>query len=485
MQLKVYTLEDLFELGKVIIKSETGVSFPFQRRTLHRALVKVAALFGADASIQTVRLTHDMTLEGLSGTLLERKGLEYSTPVRPTTPARLLGKIVSLAPVTADRTLAKDSLVIRPATTTQSAIEFQLEAAAIIPGPAPGPAGTESNIVSAVCTVYGTKGNGVVAGTDLKLKYRLPEVDHFEVTEESGGGFEKQTDVEYRSSIREATRGRHESTWAGLERLLKTVKLDSGQRIVIAKVFEDFVADKVYAYVDDGSGVSATVMPTDSATYNISGHTGNPATDTLFWEYTEHNVSIYVQLPYYHTPPWNDTVTTIVKKYTVATATWADLVLNTDYYVDIDSGRLSMLVALLPGDKLRVWFPFYTGLVGLAAKYVNGIVGDAVAIGWRPVGQQVQIRAPVTVFNPSVAATLIFNSGWDSQFGRELAQTYAITYLNSLNIGFSAKYGVINHILNGIPGVSSVENLLLNGLTTDCSPTNAYGVVRGNGVITL
>lgn len=492
MHLKVYTIEDLFEIGKAIIRNDTGIQYPFQKRTLHRALLRTASIFGADTSIQTLRLTHGMTLEGLSGSLLERKGLEYNTPIREATPARLIGRAIPMTvPSPADYTLPTDAIVMRPATSTQSAIEFRLEAASVIPV---GGAIDSANLISAVCTVYGITGNGVpVTATPivppylgmLELKYPVNGIRGFQVTSDSAGGAQKQSDQQYRSDIRQAARGRHESTWAGIEKLLKTVKMESGYRVTIAKVFEDFTASRVWAIIDDGSGTSAIVGPINATTYDISLYPGGG-----YWEYQEHGNSIYVQLPQYHMPYWNDLHAGIggaesaVMKYTAATGAWTNLVVNTDYYVDIDSGRLALVTSLVPGDMLRVWFVFYTSLVGMAARYVNGITGDPTLTGWRPVGQPIRIRAPFTVTTPSISGTMIFNPGFDSQFGRELATTYVMTYMDSINIGESAKYGIVNHIVNSVPGVKSVDDLLLGGLAQDANPTNPFGVVR-SGTISL
>jgi len=435
-----------------------------------------------------------MTLEGLSGSLLERKGLENFTPIRPAAPARLIGRAVCTEnPAPAIYTLPKDTIVIRPATATQSAIEFQLEAVSVIPLAG----GLESaNLVSAVCTTYGTNGNGVPVSPSppvlpaptglLELKYPINGIIGFQVTSESAGGAAKQSDPDYRRDIREAARGRHEATYAGITRLLKTVKLETGHRVTTSKLFENFTTSRVMAIIDDGSGDSSIVAPVDTTTYDVAGFSAiSPLLDATYWEHLEHGMAIDLQLPQYHIPSWADWVNAGIRFYDASTATWSVWAANTDYFVDVDSGKLVFATPINAGDRVRVWFTFYTGLVGLAAKYMNGIVGDPSLTGWEPVGQQIRIRGPYTVTNPTAGATVVFNPGFDSQFGRELIETYVVTYLNSLDIGEAAKIGVINHIANSVPGVKSVDDLLLNGGSTDVQPTHQYGVVRGNGVMSF
>ena len=476
MQLRVYTIDDLFEIGKAIIRNDTGVSYPFRRRTLHRALLYVASLFGSDASIQTIRLAHGMTIEGLEGTLLERKGLEYDTPRRERTYARLTGRFIPIvSPAPADYTAPQDTLVLRSATVTQSAIEFPTEAAAVIPS-----GGTQSNLVSAVCSQAGIAGNSIALGTSLALKYPIAGISHFLTETDSGGGFEEQEDADYRTDIREAKRGNHEATWSGITRLLKTVKLDSGHRVIAAKVFEDFTSGLVWGIIDDGSGLLATVGPIDSTTYAYGGF---PA--ATYYEKTFSAANIDIQLPDCHLPYWNTGVDSDIRYYDASAGTWATLIYNTDYFVDIDTGHVVFGFMTDVGDIVRIWYLFYTGLVGEAAVYVNGIHGSLTFKGWRPVGQSVRIRGPYTLVQPTVSATLEFNSGFDSQFGRELAATYALTYLNSLDIGEAAEYGVMTHIIANAPGVKSVKNLLLNGGVIDVPATHPFGVVRGGGVISI
>lgn len=469
MRLSLFTYNDLFELAKAVLSSATGVEYPLNPGTLHGALASVASLFGASASLQTLQLVKGTSLEGTSGTLLDRRGLEEGVPRALSAPARGQGRMIPLtSPAPADYTAAAGTTVIRPATATQSEIAFTLEAAAVIPA-----GGTYSNLVSIVCSDRGTRGNDISSGTSLDLKYSINGISHFLLSSTTGGGAEKQSAAEYRVDIRGARKSNGEASWAGIETLLKTVQLSSGSRITVSRLFEDFVGRTVNAIVDDGSGDSSNVAPVDTTTYDIGGF---PA--ATYWEYTAAGGEIYVQLPAYHLPYWNAGIDADV--YHWDGLAWNLLTQNTDYWINIDTGKLVFAAALGVGDSLRVWFHFYTGLLGLAARLVNGVRGSATERGWRSMGFPIRLRGPYTCVTPSVSATLTFDEGYDSVFGRELASTLVLAYLDGLGIGDSARYSVVNAVLSRAPGVSIVDGLLLAGGIVDVAPTHPYGVVRGD-----
>lgn len=472
MRLTLYTQADLYNLAVSIMRNVSGVDYPFAPRTFQRALAQVASLLGASASAQTLNLVNATALENTSGTLLDRRGLESNTPRLGAAPSRGTGRMIPLvSPAAAAYTAPANTVVIVPATATQSEKAFKLEAAATIPL-----AGTQSNLVSIVSLEHGISGNDITAATQLALKYPIGGISHFLLATDTGGGVSRQSDAEYRSSIRSAKRAHGESTWAGLESLLKTVRIASGNRVTVAKVFHDFVLGTVTAYIDDGSGDSSLVGPEDVTTYAFGGGT--------YWTYNATGSDVYVRLPYSHLPSWNDGVDAMLEIDTGAG--FVTQVEGTDYWVDIDTGIIALATPLSVGDVLRAQFDFYAGLVGEAARQVNGVYGSNTVRGWRPVGQSIRIRGPVSVNNPTVAATLFFSDDRDSHFGRELASALVLTYLNSLNIGDAASYSKINKILLSVPGADRLEGYTLDGGVVDVSPTSPYGVIRGDaGSITV
>ena len=471
MRLTLYTQADLYELAKAIMRNVSGVDYPFSPRTFQRALAQVASLLGASASAQTLNLVNSMALESTTGTLLDRRGLENNTPRFGSAPARCQGRVIPIvSPAAAAYTAPAGTIVIQPATATQSEIAFKLEAAATIPL-----GGSQSNLVSAVALEYGTAGNDIASGTSLSLKYSISGISHFLLSSDSGGGVERQSEDEYRTAIRNARRSFGESTWAGIESLLKTVRLSSGNRITVSRVFEDFVNGTVTAYIDDGSGSGALVGPQDSTTYGFGG--GN------YWYYNASGSDVYVRLPYSHLPSWSDGVDASLDVDTGAG--FGGLTEGVDYWVDIDTGIISLAAPLSVGDQLRAQFTFYTGLVGEAARLVNGVYGSSTVRGWRPVGQSVRVRGPLSVDTPTVEATLFFEDDKDSHFGRELAASLVLTYLDSLNIGEAARYSKINKILLSVPGADRLEDYTLDAGTADVGPTSPYGVIRGDASLIL
>ncbi len=477
MRLTLFTREDLYELGKAIIKNSTNVAYPFAKGTLHRAFVELASLFSGQASAQTLRLISGTILEGLTGNMLKRRGLEDGVEQGRSAPARAQGYFVpAIIPAPAAYTVTAGVSVIRPATSTQSKIQFRVEATATIPIGA-----SLSNTISIVAIEKGTKGNGITSGTQLQLEYPIAGVSHLLLTSDTGGGLDTQSDVEYRTSIREAKATFAEGSWAGITSLLKGVSIDSGARVTVARVVEDFVNDTVTSYIDDGSGDSALIGPIDSTSYPFASHPNN------YWEYIPTGIKVNVRLPYSHLPGWADGVTEQIEFFTGGSwGVWVTLAHNVDYYVNEDTGQIAFVVPLTVGQIIRVWFRFYHGLVGECAKFVNGMEGSTTIRGWRPVGRSMSIRPPTSVLKPSVSADITFNSGFDSTFGRAVAKDVVEAYLQGLDVGESARYDVVNGILHKVKGVKYVTNLLLAGGNTDVPPATTYGVIRADaGTIVL
>lgn len=466
MKLSLYTHDDLMSLAKAIIRDSTGINYPFSERTFHKAIIDVIALFGARASGQTIQLAKHYSLEFTSDNLLDRRGLENDVLREEPAPARVAGIFRTIN----YPTVASSDLVITPgtqvslsATSTQSKISFYTEAVGtILTG------SNTSNELVLVCTNRGISGNNITSGTSLTLDYPINGVGVFYTSGDSGGGLDRQTASEYRASIRNKRKSLGECTWLGIESLAKTVKQVTGNRVIAAKIFENFSTGINTLYIDDGSGSSTSIGPIDITYSQLSGG--------IYWNYTEASINLEIQLPTYHLPYWT-VGSGFLQKDTGSG--WTAQSQNTDYFVNIDTGKIVFASALNPGDKVRAKFDFYGGLVAEVAENINGILGDSEKDGWRPAGNFIQVRPPTSVDKPTVSADIIFNKDSDSQFGRELATTFVVTYLNSLDIGEVARYGVISKIISNIPGVDYVDNLLINSAASDYPPTSAYGVVRG------
>jgi hypothetical protein len=322
----------------------------------------------------------------------------------------------------------------------------------------------------------GSKGNVIPNAATLELKSPVPKVGSFKTYSASSGGDERETDEKIRVRARAKRRGSGEATWAGIESLLTTVSLSDGQQVISAKLFEAFdepsplYSGIVYAIIDDGSGSSTLVGPTDTTTYVFGG--------ASYWEFVATDYHVYIQADDYPFVLWNDGVNAKLERdngagYIAQTE-------GTHYWVDSDRGVIALATPLTVGQKIRIQFSFYLRLVKEAAKYVNGLAGSENIRGWRPVGYSVRIRAPYTVVKPSVSASIVFSEGWDSTYGRALATTNVLAYLNGLEIGAPARYDVIQGILHKSPGVDYVSNLLLDSGVVDVPVTDKYGCVRGD-----
>jgi len=475
MKLQIRTHEELFDIAKAIVRGVTGVEYPFGEGTFHRALLQVPSMFGADTSVQCLRLVNGLAASGLKDTLLDRKLLENGLARNPPTSARVSGRfrvITGVAP--AGGYFARlGTKVMRAATPTQSEIAFTTEAAATI---APGDA--ISNLVYAVCNDLGTRGNAIVDGTSLDIGLPINGILDFYTESDAGGGFERESNSEAVTRYHEARKGHHEATWSGILANAKTVRLASGHRVQVASLFEDFENDTQTLIIDDGTGLFTSVSPIDNTTIPFGG------ADYVYKD--ADGYSIYWQIPSEYLPivQWNDGVDAVIWKY--SGGAWALLAEGVDYWINIYTGMVGLAVPIQSsaGERLRAQFNFYVGLTREVAKYVNGIRGSDNVKGWRACGRAVRVLGPSSRQAVNVAATLHFVSGYDSQFGRELGAIAVMSYLNAVEVEKLARYGIIDSILHDLPGIEYVSELLLNSGTTDVNPTTRYGVVRA-GTVTL
>jgi len=473
MKVQAYTHEDLFALGVAIVRSVTGVEYPFTERTFHRALVQVMALFGANANVESLRLIKGGSLEGLRGQLLDRRVLENNTLRLPAQAARIAGRFKRSGAIGTAIPIPPMTVALRPATATQSEIAFRSEAAAVIPS-----ADTESNLVFLTCTETGSKGNNIPSGGQLSLRNPITGVAYFEATTDAGGGYTREDDPPLRTRARAARRGHGECTWAGIESLLTNVELSSGQKVTSARLFEAFdepsplFTGLVYAIIDDGSGDSTLIGAIDSTTYGYGG--GN------WWQFDATSYHIYIRVPDYPFDPWDDGINAQLERYNGAA--WIPQTEGVDYWVNSDTGMIALASPILVtnNERIRCQFNFYTGLVKEAARWVNGVYKSEAIKGWRPIGYPIRIRPPSSVVKPSVSGTLVFKEGWDSNFGRAVAIANTASYMNGLAIGDPARYDVIGGIVHKTPGLDYVSDLLLDGGQDDVPPSNKFGVVRAD-----
>ena len=472
MRLQAYTHEELYSLCVAIVRSVTGVRYPFTKRTWHRAIAQVISMFAANTNIETLRLIKGNSLEGLRGQLLERRALEAGITKHPASAARVAGRFVRLGAIGAPVSILPNTIFMRAATATQSEIAFRSEAAALI-----GAADTESNLIFGSCTETGDKGNNISSGDVLTLKNPVTNVSHFRATTDSGGGFGREDDPALRSRAYAAKRGHGECTWSGIENLLTSIELSTGRRITSARVFEafdepaPFYTGITYAIIDDTSGDPNLIGPIDNTTYQF----GSPS----WWQFDATGYHIYIRTDNCPFELWNDGVNAILERNNGAG--WVIQTGGVDYWVNDDNGTWALAAPLVVGQSVRTQFNFYTGLVKEAAKYINGVYLSESIRGWKPAGYPIRVRPPQgTTVYPTVSGALSFLTGWDSTFGRIIAETNVLAYLNSLPIGDAARYDVVQGIVHKTPGISYASNLLLDGGTVDIPPTHKFGVVRGD-----
>lgn len=352
------------------------------------------------------------------------------------------------------------------------------------------PGNTDSNLVSAVADVAGADGN-VASATIVKFQQKPAGVDSVTNPSAFANGADEESDDAFRARIKAFIAGLARSTVHALESgVLGIQDPDTGQTILFSKAVEDMIdRGEVTLYIDDGTGSAEsteTAEGTDlSATYTWNGTTTVTSADTSEVSVDDWiglksdrqlfritaitpNVSVTIDNTAGLTIPTGATTSFInpeivteglgggsegdaavggeedlylnnvpIKStvaYYIVSSTRGILLDGTDYILNEPDGHSVFLTPLTTDEYVFGVYTYYTGLIALGQKIVDGDPDDrATYPGLRAAGVRVVVQTP-TVLVQTVVATVTVEEGYDNASVESDVVEAIKEYINGLGI---------------------------------------------------
>lgn len=326
--------------------------------------------------------------------------------------------------------------------------------------------GQDSGYVPVTAATAGSAGN-VVANTLIKFVQKPTGVTSVTNPAACAQGQDLETDDAFRQRLKNYIGSLARSTVQALQSsVLGAQDPNTGATVLYASVVEDPVnPGYVTVYIDDGTGSAETVVSVtgEVMTQGLAGPPPNTATGGE------------TRLTTNNKPLNTDDAFTLVSntRGTLSTSV---------YTLDPAAGLVVFSPALVAAESITVAYTYYTGLIALAQKIVDGDPSDPVDYpGVRAAGIQVIVQTPtiVTIF---VNATLTIADGYDAGTVRAAAVQSILGYVNGLGISNEV---FVSGITQAVMNTAGVVNVVLNAPTTDTSILS-YQLARTNvGDITV
>lgn len=542
MRVRPRTYDEIYELQKAVVRTRSGVNFPFYEGDVLRSLLEASSLLDADQYIQVARLPAETDLDSAVGERLDDLAVERGTGGRVSaTTATLTGHFQRITGTVGAIALGIGTVVLLPATTTESEVVFTTNVATTIPD-----GSTNSATLGATAVTLGTRGNGIAAGTNLTLQSPVPNVLRFVVDTASGGGRNRETDEELRERIRNLPAGLARGTNTAISAVLVGVAV-SASVIRFARVIEDFVAGLTTVYLDDGSGVPNTIGPVLPGTSDATGPldrslavallaagtevilstppnptTGIPArgivqinSEQIY--YNGHNgvdrlqslergilgtvtpashalgsnVRFIAQTdlvtlaqPQIYVYTTNVPIQTLYRVTTGAFPGAVQRVLNVDFYALTEDGTLAFVVAQPTGTQVRISYTYRGGVVQEAQRIIRGILNNAAYDGYRASGTRVRATPITGRVLANVTGSLRISPAYSADVAVTVARDAVRTYLDNLAVGARAELAKVYDLAMNAPGAEDFEPTFIGrstdpvGTIGDVLPDNETWVVR-------
>ncbi|MCF6205341.1 MAG: baseplate J/gp47 family protein [Sulfurovum sp.] len=290
----------------------------------------------------------------------------------------------------------------------------------------------------------------------------------------------------------------------------------TGRRISSSSAYENFSADEVIIYVDDGSGFipDQTILAKDQldTPYAASGQLSLSVTDAEDFpsegfilispesaqaevlpfsavDYSLNNITVSTATVNTH-----DSGDEVVQVEILAESSDAGLLffslrkspvvrnsfriwvgpsassltlqtLGTDYYLNKARGRIEFLVVIPLASYVVITYSYYTGLIYQAQKFINGSPDTTTFPGIVAAGIETTVETP-TIRRITVRASITARNGIAEEDLVASAQAAVESYIVALGIGEDI---ILSEIIERIMGVSGVFNVSVQLPTSDVS----------------
>lgn len=301
--------------------------------------------------------------------------------------------------------------------------------------------GQDSPVVPVTAQVPGSAGN-VVAGTVVKFVQKPGGVSSVTNATPFAQGRDQETDDAFRQRLKTYVASLARSTVQALESgVLGAQDPVTSATIIFSKAVEDLNHPGfVTLYVDDGTGQAQTLATVVGE--NLTAGIAGPPPGTA--------VGGETRLTLLHRP------INTGPSFTVTSTLRGALTLGTQVTLDVASGLLVFSPALSPGEGISVSYTYFTGLVALAQKIIDGDPNDRTNFpGMRAAGVQVTVRTPQVVLI-SIVATITIATGFDPTTVRAAAKQAVLAYVDSLGISGDVLRATLFQRVMNVPGVANV-----------------------------
>jgi uncharacterized phage protein gp47/JayE len=309
--------------------------------------------------------------------------------------------------------------------------------------------GRDSNLVSVVAEVPGDAGN-VVSGTIVKFVQKPAGVDEVTNTVPAINGADKESDDSFRQRIQTELATLSRCTVDGIEAILigETIE-ETGATIRFAKVVEDLVnLGNFTVYIDDGSGSAETTdnVVGEVMTQNLAGPPPGSAVGGETELFTD-NAPIKTSIA----PVVTSSVSGVVSPVS-------------GYDFNPANGRFLFTAPLVAGEVITIDYTYYTGLIQLAQKIIDGDPLDRTNYpGYRAAGVRGIVDVPQVLLQ-TVVGVVTVEDGFDQATVITNVKEAIKVYINSLTISDDV---LRNEIIAQIMNVEGVYNLTLSSPATD------------------
>lgn len=356
-------------------------------------------------------------------------------------------------------TVGTDNIPVGTVVKTAAGVTFTTMAAGTItaasPEQVPGHGvGRDSAPVAIQAQEVGTAGN-VVGGAINGFQTKPAGIDEVTNLSPTTQGRDKETDDAFRQRIKDFIAALARSTIQALEAAVTgAADPTTGRQILFAKAIENLSSDAdsvfykdVSLYIDDGTGSVETVQAVvgENVTAGLSG----PPPDSA--------VGGEIRL-FLDNKPVKEAET-----FTLTSSVSGVLVKNTDFTLNSASGQINFTTPLVVSEVITADYTYYTGLIQLAQKIIDGDANDRINYpGIRAGGVLVRVLTPVVLIQ-TAAATLTINEGFTQTDVVADAVEAVKTYINNLGISDDVLKA---SLITAIQSLAGVGNLVL-GLPED------------------
>lgn len=298
--------------------------------------------------------------------------------------------------------------------------------------------GQDSGPVPIVALNGGLAGNQA-AGAISTLAQRPTGVDAVTNLVATRFGRDQESDDGLRARVRSYAASLSRSTPdAIIAAVLGAVDTTTGASIVNANIVESETTPGYSTlYIDDGSGQASTT--TTATAENLTAGRPGPNGDSAGGGET--------RLPFANRP------LDLQALPQLQSSVRGPLSYGTDFTVDPLTGQANFITPLVNGEKVLATYAYFTGLVALAQKIVDGNPADRINFpGYRAAGTRVAVATPQIVFL-SWTGILDINTAFDAYTVQDAAVAAIVGYVNGLNIGEAAQVSSVIAAVMGVPGV--------------------------------